>query len=132
MSHPASLHHDVGGFALGKEAKKTRATEAMGFLHLPRAVRDGELEDVLCNIHGNRRMLHFRTPLCYWFNETVYDLALRCRSSRGRSPSHHCSGRSAPALLENSMGLAPLAAERPCLAGRRIPPSKAQARRRCE
>src|SRR3989304_5335928 len=115
MSHPASFHHDVGGFALGKEAKKTRAAEAMGFLPLPRAVRDGELEDVLCNIHGNRRMLHFKTPLCYWFNETVYDFGTSMpMKSREESIPSLQRAIGAGTNWVNRMGLAPLAAERLC------------------
>jgi len=31
MSHAASLHDDVGGFALGEEAKQTEAAEAVCF-----------------------------------------------------------------------------------------------------
>ena len=65
VSHAASLHDDMSGFALGEEWNKPRAGEAMGFGHLAGVVRDGELEDVLCNIHGNRRMLHFGLLLLF-------------------------------------------------------------------
>ena len=71
MSHATSLHDDVSGFALGEEAKQTGTAETVSFGHLAGVVRDSELEDVLCNIHGNRHMLHFRTPPGYWLNETI-------------------------------------------------------------
>jgi hypothetical protein len=69
VGHATSLHHNVGHFAVDEEGKKARAVEAMGFGHLAGAVRDSELEDVLCNIHGNRRMLHFRTPPSFQSDE---------------------------------------------------------------
>jgi hypothetical protein len=115
MGHPAGFHHDIGGLALGEEGKKAGPAEAMGFRHLARAVRDRDLEDVLCNIHGDRRMLHFRTPPCYWFNETVHDFGTRCRLSRGRSPSHQIERTiGASILVKERRKLAPLAAHPPC------------------
>jgi hypothetical protein len=79
MSHAASLHHDVRWGSLREEAKKPRAAEAMGFRHSPRAMGNRNLEDVLCNIYGNRRMLHFRTPPFIGSMKPYTTLALRCR-----------------------------------------------------
>jgi len=80
------------------------------FRHLAGAVRDSEFKDVLCNIHGNRHMLHFRTPPGYWLNETVFDF--------GTSMPFKSREESIPSL-QRTIGPGILVKERPVEAARR-------------
>ena len=55
--------------------------------HLPRFARDGNLEDVLCKTHSDRRIFHSDSSFFDAFFRLT--LAHRCRLCQQRSPFHH-------------------------------------------
>jgi len=54
----AGLHDDGGGLSLGEEAEELGAGEAMIHDGLRGSVGDRDLEDALCEIDGDERMIH--------------------------------------------------------------------------
>lgn len=113
MSHPAGFHTTSAISRWGEQGKKPRAAQAMSFRHPARAVRDSELKDVLCNIHGNRRMLHFRTPPSFQ-NVGNVDSGTSMPTQYGRSSYPQIEGRiertiGANNSVRESRGMAQLA-----------------------
>ena len=77
-----------GGSALFRKKRHqlgSTHTELLG--HLPRFARDGNLEDVLCKTHSDRRIFHSDSSFFDAFFRLT--LAHRCRLCQRRSPSHH-------------------------------------------
>ena len=78
----------AGGSALFRKKRHqlgSTHTELLG--HLPRFARDGNLEDVLCKTHSDRRIFHSDSSFFDAFFRLT--LAHRCRLCQRRSPSHH-------------------------------------------
>ena len=73
------------GPALAFVQENAAHTELLG--HLPRFARDGNLEDVLCKTHSDRRIFHSDSSFFDAFFRLT--LAHRCRLCQRRSPSHH-------------------------------------------
>jgi hypothetical protein len=58
MGGSACLHDDGRLRSLGKEGKELGPTWAIALGDLPGPVRDGNLEDILCQINSDERIVH--------------------------------------------------------------------------
>jgi hypothetical protein len=82
----ASLHHDSCLEQLREELEELVTGQSPAQSNTPGAIRDANLKDVLCDIDRDESIvLPGWAPPCSYPAPT---LAHRCRSSRGRSPSH--------------------------------------------
>ena len=63
VSGPAGLEQDGRGLAFGEERDEARAAEPVAFADVPRSFGDGDLEDGLRQIDGDRWMIHDRLLL---------------------------------------------------------------------
>ena len=54
----AGLEQDSRGLTLREERDEARAAEPVAFADAPCSLRDGDLEDGLRQIDGDRRMIH--------------------------------------------------------------------------
>jgi hypothetical protein len=76
MRATTGFHHDLAGRKLHEEAKKSGATEALALRNMPICIRNGELEDILCQVDGNDRSIHIGLLLVRAFAETLNMLSL--------------------------------------------------------
>src|SRR5438093_1449682 len=63
MSRPAGLEHDRGRRLLREECEEAITGEPSFVIDRPGAMRDGDLENRLCEIDGDGRMLHVDSSL---------------------------------------------------------------------
>jgi hypothetical protein len=76
VSTTAGFHHDLAGRKLHEEAEEFGATEALALRNMPIRVRNGELEDIFCQVDGNDRSIHIGLLLVRAFAETLDILSL--------------------------------------------------------
>ena len=74
VSRPARLEHDRRRRALREERQESIARKPSFFVEMARPMRHGHLEDGLCEIDGDGRMLHVDSS-SLWPQEAVSPLA---------------------------------------------------------
>jgi hypothetical protein len=93
MRRPAGLEQHGGRLDVREKPQKLSPTETASIAHLARTVRNRDLEDVLCKVDGDDRILHFRTPP--WFDVTMNSMTLALDADRVGGGVHpiNSSGR---------------------------------------
>ncbi len=87
VSRAAGFEKHGGSTLFRKKRHQLGSTHTELLGHLPRFARDGNLEDVLCKTHSDRRIFHSDSSFFDAFFRLT--LAHRCRLCQRRSPSHH-------------------------------------------
>jgi hypothetical protein len=78
MGCAAGLEDERNGRVLGAEAMKLFSVESFTVDYMPAAIGAGELKDILCEVHGNERSIHNRTPPVLHSYSDEFNVALRC------------------------------------------------------
>jgi hypothetical protein len=77
------FHDDLAGSKMHEEAQKFRAGQPLALRDPPIRTRNGELEDIFCQVDTNDRSIHIGLLLVRAFAETLNMLSLahRCRTA---------------------------------------------------
>jgi hypothetical protein len=75
---------------LGHESSKTRAGQTVMLDDAPTAIGDGDLENIFCQIDGERSTIHGMGSSCA---RSLFRWHYDAEKSAGGSPSHQSSGR---------------------------------------